>query len=69
MLKWWNRWKAASADRDRERISHWISTGQADYRTGVGPNMGPFKYSSRAYIWWICGWTIAYQMDKEDNDA
>ena len=54
--------------RSIKRQAHWLNVGQADYRMGVGPNNGPFNYDTNAYIWWVAGWTIAWNLDKEKND-
>jgi hypothetical protein len=62
------KWRQRRRDKDIERIQHWIQTGQSDYDMGVPPNQGPFKYHTRAYIWWICGWTIGWELDNEETD-
>jgi hypothetical protein len=55
------QWLKARRDKRTERIGHWVDTGIADHNMGVSPQGGPYAIGTSAYIWWICGWTIAWK--------
>ena len=62
------QWKERRIKRDSERVSHWIVTGMADYKMGVGPHEGPFAYKERAFHWWLCGWTMMW-VERGETDV
>ena len=66
MLKWISKIQEGQRRAEVKHHCQWVDRGKAAYEAGDPPLANPYGLTDggSASVWWLTGWSIAYQRDN-----